>query len=420
MSPGKCFVVLSSLLVMFFRDSIFGGSAFATDADHWPRFRGVNGTGISLQQGIPDVWSETDYAWKIRLEYSGHSSPVIWGKKLFVTSANEGGSIRLLHCLDADTGTQHWEGTVKLSDSPKHLKNSWATSTPTTDGERVYTIFADLQKQIVTAWSFDGTEAWSRDIGPFGKDHGQGVSPIVSHGLVIVPNDQPGPSSVMALRANDGEVVWTAERPSVTTSFSAPLLVPGINGSTQLLCLSQATGLTSLDLMTGKLNWQTPPFPLRTVASLIEDRGIVIAYCGQAGNGKYLAAITTSPDVPSESRILYERKTQLPYVPTSIALDGTLYLWGDSGVISCLELENGNEVWTKRLANVSFSGSPVCIDGRLFGISESGDVYVVRASREYQELGKTSLGEGSHSTPAVANGHLYLRTFHHLMALKAR
>lgn len=410
----RCGLVLSVLLLSEW-------SPASAVAQNWPRFRGENGRGISDLKGIPTTWTKDDFTWEITLEHEGHSAPIVWEKCLFVTSASSGGKERFLHCIDADHGKEIWKSTIQLTESPKHLKNSWATSTPATDGERVYTIFADNQSQIVTAWSFsDGQEIWKRDLGEFGKDHGQGVSPVIVGDLLIVSNDQPGPSSIIVLRADNGETVWEAARPSNHTSFSTPLILPGKDGTTQLLCLSQPSGLASFDLQTGQLNWQTPPMPLRTVASLIESRGIAIAYCGQAGNGKYLMAVNTAPDVPTESRIIYERKTQLPYVPTSIAKDDLLFLWGDSGVISCLEIESGQEIWTKRLDNVSFSGSPICIDGRLYGISESGEVCVLKASREFEELGKVSLGEGSHSTPAVGNGHLYLRTFHRMMALPAK
>lgn len=392
----------------------------ADAAENWPRFRGENGTGLSHQKGIPVTWTDSDFAWKVEFPNIGHSAPVVWDKHLFVTTATEGGSNRFLHCLNADTGAEQWQVTMTFHDSPKHTKNSWASSTPATDGERVYVIFADEESQVIGAWDFAGKQVWTRNIGAFGKDHGQGVSPIVANGLVIVPNDQPGPSSVLALNSQTGEVVWTVDRPTEKTSFSTPMLLPGKDGSTQLICLSQAAGMTSYDLLTGRLNWKTPAMPLRTVASPVEHQGLIVAYCGQAGNGKYLMAVHADEDVREESRIAFERKVQLPYVPTCIATDGLLFLWGDAGVVTCLEMQTGRELWTKRISNAAFSGSPVWIDGKLYAMSENGDVYVLSAAREYELLGTTPLGEASHSTPAVANGHLYLRTFTKLIALKAR
>ncbi len=393
--------------------------AASARGDNWPRFRGDNGAGLSTQSGIPATWNDDDYAWKIDLPGVGHSSPVIWGKSLFITSAKEDGTQRSLQCLDADSGTERWQIPLSFGRSEKHPKNSWASSTPVTDGERVYLVSADEESQIAAAWDFSGNQIWSRNLGAFSREHGQGASPIVAGDLLIVPNDQPGPSSLLALRVTDGEVVWQVERPSAHTTYSTPMLLPAGEGRQQVICLSQPTGMSSYDLATGALKWQTKPMPMRTVSSPVEFGGVVIATCGSAGTGKYLMAVDTGDAVAAESRIVFERTTQLPYVPTSIARDGLLFLWGDTGVLKCLELPSGEEVWMKRVTGGTFSGSPIWVDGRLFAVSEEGEVFVVRASREYEFLGRTSLGEGSHATPAVANGHLYLRTFGKLFALPA-
>ncbi len=412
------FVPISCLIAIL----IFGGLNHhsAVQAQNWTRFRGENGAGLSDLKGIPLNWSESDYAWTFEPEHVGHSSPVVWEKSVFITSASEGGTERFVHCLDADTGKERWKVSLGFAVSEKHQKNSWASSTPTTDGERIYAIFSDDQSQIVTAWDFQGKEIWHRDLGPFGQDHGQGVSPIVSNGLLIVPNDQPGPSSLLALDAKTGNTVWNVDRPVAKTSFSTPMLLPGRGQEIQLISLSEAAGLTSHDLMTGKLNWQSPAMPMRTVASPVVSEGLLIAFCGTAGNGKYLMAVNSKIDAPGDSRIVFERKTQLPYVPTPIAVDELLFLWGDAGLLVCLEMPTGRELWAKRIANATFSSSPVYIDGHLYGVSEDGEVFIVKAARDYELAGRVSLGQPCHATPAVANGHLYLRTFHKLFALKAR
>ena len=390
----------------------------AAEAQNWPRFRGDNGAGISTVSRIPATWIESDTAWKAELPYVGHSSPVVWEKSLFVTSATEGGGERFLHCLDADSGRQRWQVSVKLGESHKHAKNSWASSTPTTDGQRVYTLFADGQKFLSTAWDFAGNEVWSRDLGAYDSEHNLGASPIVKDGLLIIPNDQLGPSSLVALNAESGEVVWKTARLPGKTSYSTPLVVSGKGSDLQLICISEANGVTGIDLKTGTLNWQTPKLPMRTVASPVEANGLVFAICGEGGSGKYFAAINSDSSVDDSSRIVFERTTLLPYVPCPVAFDGLLFLWGDKGIMTCLELPTGKEVWSERIDG-AFSGSPVCIENRLYCVTESGDVVVLHAGREFRELGRTSLGDASHSTPAVANGHLYIRTFRHVFAIKA-
>lgn len=391
----------------------------AASAENWPRFRGENGTGLSTQAGIPVTWEAGDYAWIIDLPGVGHSAPVIWNKTLFVTSATEGGAVRYLHCLDADSGQQHWQVSVTVGESKKHLKNSWASSTPATDGQRVYVMLADNSKLTITAWDFEGKQVWTKDLGSYESEHNLGVSPIVQDGLLIVSNDQVGPSSLLALNPETGETVWTADRNPGKTSYSTPVIAPGKAGSLQILCISESNGITSTDLRTGKLNWQTPKLPMRTVASPIVAEGLVFATCGEGGNGKYFAAAKIDPDADNATRIVYERKTMLPYVPCLVAKDGLLFLWGDKGIMVCLELTTGKEVWTERIDG-QFSGSPVCIEDRLYCVTEDGVVVVLSAGREFRELGRTSLGDDCHSTPAIANGHLYFRTFHKLLAVKAK
>lgn len=404
------------LLIASALGSLFSAQAWA---QNWGRFRGENGTGVSELKGIPATWKDADYAWKIELPHGGHSSPIIWEKTMFVTSATEGGGERFVHCLDADSGKEHWQAAIKLHQSSKHQKNSWASSTPCTDGDRVYVLFADDARLLVVAWDFTGRETWRRELGGYNSEHGLGASPILHEGLLIIPNDQVGPSSLIALQAETGEPIWQSERLPGKTSYSTPLIVSNGNGGYQIVCLSESNGVTGVDLLTGKVNWQTPKLSHRTVASPVASDGLIFIICGEGGSGKYFAAMQTDPVVKAESRIVFERKTTLPYVPCPVAHKGMLFLWGDKGILVCLELPTGKEIWSQRIDG-GFSGSPIWIGDRLYCLTESGDVVVVRAGDHFEEIGRIPLGEESHATPAVANGHLYLRTFRHLMALKAR
>lgn len=399
--------------------ALLASTAAVAHAENWTRFRGENGSGLSSQPGIPVTWGEDGYAWKVTLPHVGHSAPVIWEKSLFVTSATEGGGERFMHCLDADSGEQKWQASLKMGESKKHLKNSWASSTPATDGQRVYAMFADSAKLVIAAWDFSGQSVWTKDLGAYDSEHNLGVSPIVQDGLLIVPNDQVGPSSMLALNPENGETVWTAERRAGKTSYSTPVIAAGKDSGLQIISISESNGITGTDLRTGRLLWQTDKLPMRTVASPIVADGIVFVTCGEGGNGKYFAAAKTDPEIEAGARIAYERRTTLPYVPCLVAKDGLLFLWGDKGIMVCLELMTGKEVWSERIDG-QFSGSPICIEDRLYCITEDGIVVVLSAGPEFKELGRTKLGDDCHSTPAVANGHLYLRTFHHVFAIKAK
>ena len=391
-----------------------------SQAENWTRFRGDNGKGASEQKGIPTTWSPGDYEWNIDLPGVGHSSPVIYGNHLFVTSAIDEGAVRYLFCINAATGEQIWSKSIGLNKSSKHEFSSWASSTPATDGKRVYVPLADKERLTLAAWDFDGELVWRRNLGPFTGRHGLGVSPIVYDGMVFMSHDQKGPSSIIALDAETGKTVWSTLRTSRETAYCTPMIYQEEGEKPQLICTSGAMGVTSLDPYTGEMNWMSGEFPLRTVASPVAGEGVIIGSCGQGGKGGVLmTAVKADLDLPEgESRILWKRDRALPYVPTPVIYKEHLYLWGDNGIVSCVELKTGNNVWTKRVGGDYF-GSTVLIDGKIYIMSESGKCFVVAASPKYELLGETDLGDPSHATPAVANGRLYLRTFHRLACLKA-
>jgi outer membrane protein assembly factor BamB len=158
------------------------------------------------------------------------------------------------------------------------------------------------------------------------------------------------------------------------------------------------------------------------VASPVFAGGLIVQVSGGGGRGTVMLAVdpTGTGDV-SSTHIVYKRDRELPYVPTPIAYGKHVYLWGDNGVVSCIESQTGQNIWTRRVPNGgNYSSSPICIDGKLYGLSESGDVAVLAASPEFKHLGTTSLGDPSNATPSVANGRLYLRTIHRLACVPAK
>jgi outer membrane protein assembly factor BamB len=389
--------------------------------ENWSRFRGPNGTGVSDLKGIPTQWTQEDYEWVVTFEGIGHSSPVIWDYALFVTTGTEDGERTLLR-LDATTGDEVWSQSLRLGANTLHTKNSYASSTPTVDGERVYVIHADADQQLVLAYTFDGDKVWERNIGTFESQHGQGVSPIVYQDLLIVPNDQAGPSNVVALNRNTGDVVWEIPRAPKEVSYATPFVLELEDREPQLILLSEASGLSAVNPLTGDEYWHTGAMPLRTVASAVYGGGVIVVSCGQGGVGKYLRAVdpTGSGDV-SSTHVRYEREEKdiLHYVPTPIMWQDHAYLWCDRGFVCCVEAATGTTVWTERIGG-NYSGSPVLIDGWMYCMSEEGDVVVLKASPEFEEPSRSPLGDGSHATPAVANGRLYLRGFSRLASLKSR
>lgn len=387
----------------------------ALQAEDWTRFRGTNGEGKSDLSGVPTEWDLSDYEWKIDLPGKGHSSPIILGDKLFITTGEKNGT-RTTHCLNALTGEPIWHDSIDLDANHLHKKNSYASGTPATDGERVYVAFADEKQYTLLSYSLDGERLWSRNLGSFTSQHGQGVSPIVYEGKVIVPDDQMGPSKIVALNSKTGENVWTTERNFRKTSYSTPMITL-VNGQAQIICLSGALGLAGLDPDTGKELWHSGELPLRTVASPVLGAGMLFASCGSGGRGKFMVAV----DPTQKGKVVGERTQNLPYVPTPVVHEGHLYLWNDDGIVCCIDLSGdlSKNVWRERVGG-TYSGSPVLIGGNIYCISEDGVVHVVAASPQYKKLGANPLGDESYATPAVANGRVYLRGFHTLACLKAQ
>lgn len=403
---------LSFLLLITWASSI--------QAENWPRYRGADGSAVSLEKGIPTAWSEGDYEWVTELPGEGHSSPVIWDQNLFVTTATDDGRLRYLLCLDSVTGKIKWSRASGFNVNPKHIKNSFASSTPATDGERVYVAFADEERFGLAAYDYDGNLVWRNWLGPYLSRHGQATSPIVFEDLVIIPNDQDGPSSIVAYDRRNGRLVWSSLRAAREASYATPLILETSGRKPQLICLSGATGLSSLDPWSGGVNWSTSELPARTVASPMFASGLVYAICGQGGKGVRMIGVdpTGAGDVET-THLKFRRDKDLPYVPAAVGWQDSVFLWTDNGVVICLDPKTQKTRWQERVGG-NFSGSPVCIDGKLYCIEESGKVIVVSAGTEFRQLGENPIGDPSYSTPAVANGRMYLRSFHRLSSLRAK
>jgi outer membrane protein assembly factor BamB len=398
------------------------GVVSTSRAENWPRFRGENGLGVCDEKGFSSPWNPERVRWTVPVPGVGHSSPVIWGDKLFLTTASENGTTRSVLCFDSRDGKLLWTKSIELTANPKHPKSSWASATPAVDGERVFVVFADVQHQLLLAYDFAGKKLWQEDLGRFESQHGQGASPILFEDLVILVNDQDGPSSIVARDKQTGRAVWTAPRESGSqaTSYATPFIYQPRQGAPQLICSSSHSGVSAIDARTGKSIWTTGAMPQRTVASPVLSAGLVLQTCGAGGQGSLMVAIDPSGhgDV-SQTGIRYERKKMLPYVPTPLAYDHYLFLWCDRGTVCCADPTTGKDVWIKRIGG-DFSGSPIGAGGMLFNVDEQGNLIVLAAGPEFKLLGKLPLGEPAHSSPAIANGRLYVRTFHHLTCVAAR
>jgi outer membrane protein assembly factor BamB len=393
----------------------------AGQAENWPRFRGPNGTGISHDKGVPVEWSEQDILWKCPLPGSGHSSPIVWGDKIFLQTASGDGKDRRLVCVSAADGKVVWSTPVRGKLGVTHPKNSLASGTPAADGKQVYALFWDGQDLEAVAFDFAGTLVWKKDLGRFTSQHGAGHSPIVHDGKVIFADDQDGSARLFALNASDGSEAWSKDRTAYRACYSTPFLIERSDGTVDLI-VGSTDGVTSYDPKNGSVHWKyTWKFdnkPLRTVASPIFTQDMIFACSGDGDGSRHAIAIKADgKDDVTRTALVWENKKSLPYVPTLLAKGEHIYSVSDKGIAGCYLARTGEEVWTARLAGGDVSASPIMIDGKIYAVNEKGDVYVFAAASRFEQLARNTVGEGVSATPAVADGKLFIRGKEHLFCI---
>ena len=403
---------------------------FATDAtaQEWTRFRGPNGTGVSHATTIPSQLTPADINWKIELPGSGHSSPVLWGDRIFLTSTGDADGGLSVLCLAAADGKLLWHHDFPLTPFTHHKFNSFASATPAVTESAIYVVWNEPEHYFLTALDHDGKQLWQRDFGPFVSQHACGTSPVVIGDKLILGGEQDGlagvpglakdgASFIVAVNAKTGETLWQTPRKSVVVAYSTPCLREK-DGKQSLIFNSQAHGIYALDLQTGKELWSYgEAFTKRSVSSPFLAGDIVFGSCGSGGGGNYVTAIKAG-DATSDGKpeLAWQVKKSAPYVPTGVAVGDLAWLWSDGGILTCVHVPTGEIRYQERVGG-NFFGSPIWIDGRLFCVSTSGELCIVEASEKFNVLSRFPLEELCHSTPAVAGGRLYIRTEKHLVSI---
>lgn len=397
--------------------------AMSVQAENWPRFRGPNGQGISDAATIPVKWSEADYRWRIELPGGGHSSPVVWGDRVFVTCGDDKTLRGVLLCLSAGNGRELWRKDFPLEKHPLNTLNSYASATPALDADRVYVLWPGPAGSRLAALTHDGRDVWTIPLPGVRARHGAGSSPIVYGDFVIVSREQDKAgdqkSVWLAIDGKTGEIRWRYEHPeNDNASYSTPCVWCDKSGREQLIFSSNTHGIAGVDPQSGAVLWKTPAsLPARVVSSPVLADGLVIATCGEGGRGIRLAAVKPpEADGSAPTEVYAIDRGVTPYVPVSVVHDGLLFGFHDQGTVSCLRSATGEVLWSEKPAGKYF-GSPVCVGDRLYAITTDGNVVVLRAGPRYELLAVNPLGEKSHATPAVADGRMYLRTFSHLIAV---
>ncbi|MGY8768949.1 MAG: outer membrane protein assembly factor BamB family protein [Pirellulales bacterium] len=405
---------------------VIGLMVASVDAQEWTRFRGPNGSGVSNDESIPAKFTSKDFSWKVKLPGLGHSSPVVWGNKLFLLSAVVENATRYVLCLDADSGKTLWKKEFGSTSHHLHTKNSFASCTPAVDKDRVYVAWSTDTETTLMALNHQGEILWDIDLGSWVSQHGFGTSPVLHDGKVYLSlmqlgdpaklrDKRPGESRLVAIDQQTGNMVWQVPRESEVTSYAVPCIYKDETGRDLLICISTAHGIAAHDPKIGTEVWSTKLFSMRTVASPVIINGLIFGSTGSGGGGNYVVGI--KPGKNPEVKIRLDRSA--PYVPTPVANGKLGFFWYDKGIVTCIDTESGEKLWQKRVGG-NFSGSPICVAGKLYCMSEEGDLVVLSATKNYEELNRISLGESSYSTPAVAGGKLYLRTFSHLICVEGK
>jgi outer membrane protein assembly factor BamB len=402
--------------------TIFAPEANAAGQE-WPRFRGPNGSGVSSATTLPVRWTEKDYNWKVKLPGPGHSSPVVWGDRIFVTCGDEKTGTRTLLCLRVKDGKRLWAQSFPGERHGKHGDNSFASATPAVDERNVYVCWGSPKQFLVVALNHRGKETWRTNLGPYQSGHGFGASCIVCGDTVVVPDDHDGKGALYGLDRNNGKTRWKVPRRSKAT-YTTPCVYSPKGRPAELIFTNYEHGITSVDQKTGRVNWEADVFHKghieTAIGSPIIAGDLVIASCGWLGVRQEVIAVRPPPKGQMQKpREVFSIARSVPLCTTPLATDGLLFLWGDRGIVTCADARTGKVYWRQRVPG-TYYGSPVCAGQRLYCMSRQGDVTVLAAAKQFKLLARNPLGEGSHSTPALANGCMYLRTFTHLISIGAK
>ncbi len=395
----------------------------SASAQEWPRFRGPNGSGINPKADlIPPVFTDKDYRWQTELPGGGTSSPALWGNQLFLTSEAENGNQRVVLCFDVQTGKPLWKYDSQFTPHPHHRDNNFASSTPAVDASQLYVAWTSGQEMKVLALTHEGKKSWETSLGFFQEEHGSGASPVLAGGVLIVSKDHNKDDAFIAgLDVKTGKVLWKTKRQTARSSFSSPIVVEepptaGAKARTTVLFNSNPKALMCLDAADGKVLWDytySQKSEYRAVGSPTYADGIYFATVGQGNGGKDCVALRLKDGKPE---VAWELKKGLPYVPTPLGDGPLIYLMNDTGILTCVRSQTGEVVYNERLLDSTYS-SPVRAGDKIICISRKGEVAIVKAGEKFEVLGRSQLNEPCESTPAIAQGTLFLRTAKRLIAV---
>ena len=420
----------------------------------WPSFRGQQASGVAERQNLPDRWdgkTGENILWRTPIPGLAHSSPVVWGNRIFVTSASssdpnatfrpglygDGDASKdrsqhrwIIYALDKRTGKVLWERVAHqgVPVEKRHIKSTYANSTPATDGRIVVAWFGS---QGVFAYDVSGRFLWKVEMGRLDLgaydiptyEWGPASSPIIWNNLVILQCDTQSDSFILALDADTGKTVWKTDREELP-SWGTPTVAMTSVGP--VLVANASNYIRGYDPRTGKELWRlggsskiTAPTPVfsddlfAVVSGRAPERPIFVVKAGARGD-------LTLPEGKSNSdAITWSRRGRGSYMPTPLIYNGILYVLANGGVLDAYNLRTGEELYRQRLPVVGsgFSASPVASDGKLYLSNEDGEMLVIAAGKKFTHVATNSMGELLMATPALSDGVMYVRSSASLFAI---
>ena len=420
-APSPVSYVLPLLII--FAILSFPSTRQCLGQSEWPSWRGPNGNGTAIDGKYPTSWSETNnIGWKIPLGGRGASTPIVLGGKIYLTLGEN--DLNTLLCIGLD-GKVEWRKTFGKERAAKHAKASGSNSSPTTDGTNIFVYFksgdvASLSKNGSVNWQFNLQEKYGED----SLWWDLGTSPVLTDNALVIAVMQTGPSFLVALEKSSGKEVWKADRwldvpEEANQSYTTPAFVRHKEG--EALYTVGADHVTAHSAKDGKLLWKIGGFNpdndkyFRSIASPVAINEMLIC---PYSRGSTLTGIRTSSGLSDDKRVAW-RKDFGSDVPTPAAYHGRIYLLGDKGLVSCIEPDSGEVVWSKQLpkSNRQFSSSPVIAGDHIYCTREDATTFVM-AVEDGAVVSTNTLDGNAVATPVFVGGKILLRTFEAMYAIQ--
>lgn len=385
-------------------------------AQNWPCWRGPSGDGTCVDSNVPTEWdSVKNVQWKSPVPGIGHSSPIIWENKLFLTSALPESNEKILLCYDSRNGKLLWKETVvKTTLEKKHSDNSYASGTPATDGKLVYISFLDEEEILVAAYDFKGKQVWEQRPGTYSSPHGYSVSPTLYEDKVIINGTSKGENFFAALSKSDGHIIWKKKQETLAHSWSTPFILEK-EGKIQLILLGNSQ-IASYDPNDGSKFWfvNGPAEDFCSTPVYNEKHDLLIT--SSAWRKRILIAIDPNGkgDV-SESHVRWQTTQGAMYVPSPLSTGDYLFTTQTNGKVYCTDIPSGDTLWVENLGKQY--ASPVLTGGLVYMPNDEGVITVIKPGPKYNRISQNDLGEGMIASAAISRGKIFLRGEKHLYCI---